>query len=505
MIKKFKFFILLAGITLCVYSQQDTSMKYVEYFYPGGQKSSEGYLRDNKPDGYWKTYYESGLLKSEGNRENFLLEGTWKFYNAEGNLELEINYSKDKKNGKRISYLENEIIEENFENDIKQGFTYLYYIDGKIKKEIYYKDGLEEGLVKEYDTTGTIITLYTYRKGFIVSREIINRYNSQGNKHGQWMEFYSNGKVKQTSEWRNGILNGFVKNYNENGDLLTVEKYTNGIIQPEATEIQVYEIRYDYYENGKIKIIGSYKNDQADGIRREYDEDGKIIKGYIFRNGFLIAEGIIDEKGLKQGIFKEYFENGTIQAEGKYLNSNPTGPWKYYYPDGTIEQEGSYDSKGNNMGEWTWYYNNGQVLKQENYENGLLEGDYIEYDVNGKIIVKGQYFDGFETGSWFWEIGDTREEGAFVDGQESGNWIVTDTLTQKKIFEGKYIDGEPNGKHTYFWENGQKRLEGHYIMGRKEGEWYFYDNEGVIIVRITYKNGIEQKYDRAVLQPIDED
>jgi uncharacterized protein len=505
MIKKVLGFFSIFLFVALSFGQEDSIMRYVKFYYPGGQLSSEGYLREEKPDGYWKTYFENGLLKSEGNRENYLLDGSWKFYNEEGVLTVEINYKEDKKNGKRISYLREEIIEENFESDVKQGFTYFYYPDGKRKKEIFFKDGLEEGLVKEYDTTGLIITLFVYKKGFIVSREIINRHNSLGNKHGQWMEFYTNGKIKQTSEWRNGVLNGFVKDYDESGNLLIVQKYINGVVQPEAAEIKVYEIKYDYYESGKVKIVGSYREDQPDGIRREYDESGKIIKGFIFRSGILIAEGIIDEKGLKQGEFIEYFENGSMMALGKYINSKPVGPWKYYYPDGSIEQEGGYDNKGNNIGEWIWYYANGAILKKENYENGLQEGDYEEYDINGKIIVKGQYFDGAETGNWFWEIGDTREEGQFVDGQESGNWVVTDINTQKKIFEGKYIDGEPNGKHVYYWETGQKRLEGHYIMGKKEGEWFYYDTDGIVIVKITYKNGIEKKYDRVVIQPVIEE
>lgn len=35
------------------------------FYYPGGVKSSEGNLKNGKPDGYWKSYYESGRLKSE--------------------------------------------------------------------------------------------------------------------------------------------------------------------------------------------------------------------------------------------------------------------------------------------------------------------------------------------------------------------------------------------------------------------------------------------------------
>jgi antitoxin component YwqK of YwqJK toxin-antitoxin module len=42
-------------------------------------------------------------------------------------------------------------------------------------------------------------------------------------------------------------------------------------------------------------------------------------------------------------------------------------------------------------------------------------------------------------------------------------------------------------------------------MGKKEGEWFYYDTDGIVIVKITYKNGIEKKYDRVVIQPVIEE
>ena len=46
----------------------------VKYYYPNGNVSSEGTLRNGKPDGYWKSYSESGRIKSEGNRVDFKLD-----------------------------------------------------------------------------------------------------------------------------------------------------------------------------------------------------------------------------------------------------------------------------------------------------------------------------------------------------------------------------------------------------------------------------------------------
>ena len=34
------------------------------FYHPNGEKSSEGYISNGKPEGYWKTYSENGVLLS---------------------------------------------------------------------------------------------------------------------------------------------------------------------------------------------------------------------------------------------------------------------------------------------------------------------------------------------------------------------------------------------------------------------------------------------------------
>ena len=53
---------------------------YTQFKHANGNVSSEGYLLNGKPEGYWKNYFETGTLKSEGSRKNFKLDGSWKFY-----------------------------------------------------------------------------------------------------------------------------------------------------------------------------------------------------------------------------------------------------------------------------------------------------------------------------------------------------------------------------------------------------------------------------------------
>ena len=66
--------------------------------------SSEGFMQNDKPDGYWKTYYPSAVLKSEGNRVNHLLDSTWVFYKETGDTLQKVSYVLGKRNGYTTGY-----------------------------------------------------------------------------------------------------------------------------------------------------------------------------------------------------------------------------------------------------------------------------------------------------------------------------------------------------------------------------------------------------------------
>ena len=150
---------------------------FQQYSYPNGQISSEGILRNGKPDGLWKTYYESGQLKSIGKRKDYLLDSTWVFFKENGDTSLVVNYRKDLKNGPRFTYSETEVMMEPFVNDVRIGEGKRMDKRGHVLQTINYVNGLEEGVSPVFDTTGLLREIVTYRKGFIMTRETLNRYD----------------------------------------------------------------------------------------------------------------------------------------------------------------------------------------------------------------------------------------------------------------------------------------------------------------------------------------
>lgn len=475
-------------------AQEEPADGYTVFYHPNGEISSEGTIKKGKPEGYWKTYSEEGILLSEGNRVNHLLDSTWKFYDETAKLKMEINYKAGIKNGLRITYRETEKIEENFVNGLKQGISRYYYPEGQLMKTIHYVDGLEEGLAKEYAKDGRITQLISYKKGFISNRERINRYDRQGKKHGAWKYFYDNGELRLECIYKHGLLNGYYKEYDAEGTLLNAYKFVEGEKQEFVEEFTKLDVKTEYYPDGNIKIKATYKDDKPEGIWREYNDEGEIEKSYIYKNGMIIGEGIITEQGERMGMWKEYYDNGILKAEGRFYHDLRIGKWTYYHKNAMVEQEGIYDSLGRPEGLWQWYYSSGSIQRKENFEKGQVDGTLVEYDELGNIIVQGNYWRGKEDGAWFYQVGDHKEEGEFIEGMREGEWKSYYKDGSLK-FEGKFIEDNPHGEHIWYWDNGKLKDKGSYIMGRKHGDWITYNYDGTPFLVITYENGIEKKYD----------
>jgi antitoxin component YwqK of YwqJK toxin-antitoxin module len=163
-----------------------------------------------------------------------------------------------------------------------------------------------------------------------------------------------------------------------------------------------------------------------------------------------------------------------------------------------VEQEGTY-YKGKPEGDWRWYYAGGELLREEIYYNGLLDGLMTEYDTEGEVITKGEYIEGREEGEWYYRAGDNETTGSYADGTRNGLWKYYDIPGEGKQkvlrFEGRFIEDNPHGRHTYYWDNGNRKEEGEYQMGRKEGEWVIYSYDGLPFIIVSYENGIEYRYD----------
>jgi uncharacterized protein len=493
------FIFIFLAIASSVFSQTDESIAdgYHVFKYPNGNKSAEGIMKNGKPDGFWKSYYVSGVKKSEGKRTAFMLDSIWVFYDQTGDTVEKINYLYGKKNGYYYKFKKDPAeglyiwSKELFAGDKKEGTAWLYFPDHRIKQTFTYSEGKKEGLSKEYDKDGNPITLLEYNNDFLVTREKINRTDNNGLKQGDWKEFYPNGNIRVEKTFKDNMLHGYYKEYDVKGNLSLTMLYDNGAIVKSNVEDQPdIEIVNKYDNNGKLIYSGPYRSKVPVGVHRDFGPDGKVINSKIYNDNGLL---------LSEGI---------VDEAGKY-----NGKWKDYFPNGKIVAEGQYtDSRrtglwkfyspgqkveqvgyynnGRPDGMWKWYYENDSLLREEEYFQGLRDGAYTEYSRSGEIIAKGQYSDGERNGDWKFKSGNNIEEGKFIIGLRDGLWKSYYADGRLK-FKGNYVQGNANGLHTLYYEDGKVKEERYYQSGIRERTWKKFNENGDLLLTIVYKNDVE--------------
>ena len=484
-------------MVLCFSHEVFSQTGYQAFTYPGGQVASEGILRDGRPDGLWKTYYESGQLKSIGKRTDFLLDSTWVFFSEAGDTSLIVNYKKDLKNGPRFTFGKDDIVMEPFVNDVRQGEGKRYDLKRHLIQTVIFKNGVEEGISPIFDTTGLLCEIITYKKGFVMTREAINRYDREGKKHGYWKTFFDDWSVRTECYYRHGMRDGFYKEYDEKGNLKKIVKYVNDVEQVLESDMKPLVVQHEYYPNGKVKREASFRDGKREGVWREFDEQGNVLNSQTYQKGVLVGQGIVDTDGKRRGLYKEFYPDSTLRAEGVFVKGQRSGEWKFYYHNGQVQEIGCY-KEGQPDGIWIWYYENGQKQIEEQFFKGTPNGPYKEFDSRGNTIVTGTYFDGMKNGKWTEEIGDMRTQGEYRNDKQVGEW-VSYYDSGKMAFKGTFNAGYPDGEHFFYYQSGRLCEIQKYAAGVKHGDWKKYLETGELYFTVTYDQGKEVKYDGEAL------
>ncbi|MCI5054994.1 MAG: hypothetical protein MRY83_02735 [Flavobacteriales bacterium] len=491
-----------------IFSQEEKK----QFFFDTGELSSEGIIVNGQPEGVWTSYFRNGTVKSIGTWESGKLDSLWLFYTEDGIPESEIYYVDGLKHGwyKKFNKEGFLVSKEKYVRDKRAGYSY-YYKDNRLSEKTKFKGDKEHGKSYLYDEEGLVIGINTYKNGFINRREKINRKNKEGNKTGMWVEFFPcdepcsiEFRVKWSGRFKNGVKNGIFREYDIKGELLSSTNYVDGkVVDNVASEFQT-ESKEEKYPNGNVKSQLNFRNGRQHGVSKYFKEDGSVDKVEIYEYGTKLGEGKLDEKGIKNGPWKEYYSTGELRAEGTYKGGLRVGVWVFYHLNGKVEQKGKYDAAGRPSGDWKWYYDNGAVQREESFYAGKEEGTLIEYNDTGRVISQGEYLDGEREGEWFYQMGDYREEGKYQGGQRVGEWKHYYLSNDEVSFKGSYEDGIPNGKHIYYFPSGKKMLEGKYEFGNKHGEWKRYNDIGEITLTIFYKDGIEVKVNNVKIKPKDD-
>jgi antitoxin component YwqK of YwqJK toxin-antitoxin module len=140
------------------------------------------------------------------------------------------------------------------------------------------------------------------------------------------------------------------------------------------------KVKKEYYEDGKIKrTYYLNKNNEVDGKIYEYYKNGKIKLLRTMKSNKL------------HGVSKNYYFNGKLQSKCIYSNEKEIDTTYFFYETGYMKAIVIYDNKGNVLKE-TFFYSNGNLEKIRTYLIGSGEANsYKNFNKNGKVIDKFKY------------------------------------------------------------------------------------------------------------------
>lgn len=100
--------------------------------------------------------------------------------------------------------------------------------------------------------------------------------------------------------------------------------------------------------------------------------------------------------GPKNGLIKEYFEDGSIKEETEYFNGVKEGKRKVWYRSGQLYKSGTMKSDRWH-GKYQEWYENGSPKLSGQYMDGQQHGEWVFFDKEGNNLPNLNFENGIET------------------------------------------------------------------------------------------------------------
>ena len=206
------------------------------------------------------------------------------------------------------------------------------------------------------------------------------------------------------------------------------------------------------FKSGKYKVKGNFVNGLPDGLFEEYYSDGSLMAKENFINGEMTSKEL-------------YYKNGKLLG-----NFDENGDLKLYYDDGSLIL--SYNAEKN---ESIYYHENGNPLMVHGYDETTL------YDENNEIVSKLNNEDLTDIGASLNKL----EDGSFE--LVKGDKVLAKVDANGDVINYLYSTGEPllkvdenMGETEFFFKNGNtfmKQKEGESVLNYRDGKPLYELNE----------------------------
>ncbi len=182
-------------------------------------------------------------------------------------------------------------------------------------------------------------------------------------------------------------------------------------VNEKGERVGVWEKKYN---NERIRYTGQFENGKEVGVFKFYSAAD---------SEFPIAIKTFDAKSDLVQV-KYFTIKGLLESEGKIKGKDRIGKWLYYHKDGKNKMIEENYKNGVLNGEYKIFYVNGKLTKLAHYKDGLLEGNSKKYSQEGVLIEDLNYIKNVLNGSAaFYEInGNLKQKGVYEDDLKVGIW-----------------------------------------------------------------------------------
>ncbi|MBV6644328.1 MAG: hypothetical protein KI790_02705 [Cyclobacteriaceae bacterium] len=506
---------------VATYDQDGNIKSPVIFYHETGKIANIIPYVNNEIHGQLEIYYRCGQLKELLPYVSGINEGKGEIFHDTGENMVTYEMKAGQLNGAYSYLFPDGTVKEQYHyvNGTLEGAFIAYYKDGSVRQQGSYAEGQDSGDWSGLYNNGKPQYQGQMKQGKRVGEwrfynengqlTDIERYNDQGQKHGDQKSYLSDGELRTELRYNADTLIGY-RYYSRNGRLIDANTLSNGNLHFRA-----------YHANGKLQQSKYFKQGKVQGLVEEYHSNG------------ILKSKIIVEDGSWQGNYVEYDQKGNLSYTSQYINGRQDGYYIGYYSNGAKSLEG-WIKDGKQVQTWRSYFISGTISEEYYYQNDVLHGDYTVYAPDGVIFQKRRYDEGqmVELNEYdslgqlihtdaFDPAGDTiiyhypggaikhsepvacgkgvgNEKDFYPNGSVMGKKSLSHGQYQEEFAvyqldgsleqHGGYESGKPNGNWKWF-EEGSLSVSGRLKEGKRHGKWQWYHDNGALETSALYYEG----------------
>ncbi len=212
-----------------------------------------------------------------------------------------------------------------------------------------------------------------------------------GQMDGEWTIVDAQGRKCSRVTLKSGVRAGPATLWLPDGKIFRDVIFANGLPSGDLRELGI---------DGELKTVASYVDgDQVvNKLTRFPESELKRVEATFLSAAITIVERddfwqvtfakfAVQEKQLRDGVWKSWYSNGQLQCEGIYRYGRASGTFSWWHANGAQAVAGRFID-GRPDGDWTWWHANGKKAAEVQFNRGAVVGPWRHWASDGRIVER---------------------------------------------------------------------------------------------------------------------